>query len=281
MGIIAAEVFKLWRLRAMWVLLAVMVAIEALMIGGMSFWVLVSSADARVTPEDRRAIETATSFPTCLLPTLSFVASLGPLFAMTLAARVAGDEYSHGTARQLVSMGVRRRAYVAAKLAAIALACLALLVGATASASAISLAMGAALGRRTDLGVLAAPFLARVARGAGIAWLSLGCWSALAFFLAILTRSAASATAIGILAFLLEGNLVGFLAARFPLVGRIAPYTMGRNLSLIVALIEGGPGVEAASPYHARWALAVVAAWIGAYAVGAAFAFSRQDLSGD
>lgn len=281
MRILTAELFKLKRLRITWILLAVMAVIEILMIAGMSYWAMTSPDAAKIPPEEREKIAMATSFPASIPSTLSFVATLGPLFAVILAARLGGDEYPWGTAKQLVSMGLDRRKYVAAKLAAVVLAPLVLLAGAVVAGTLISLVVTLVLGRPLALNIVTASFFGEIVRGAGIAWLSLGFYSVLTLLLAIATRSASTATAIGILLFFLEGNLVGFFASKFPLVAKIAPYTMGQNITLIASLIEQGAKAQAPLPHEALRGFVVLAAWLVVFVACSVWVFSRQELGVD
>lgn len=281
MRILTAELFKLKRLRITLVLLAVMAVIEILMIAGMSYWAMTSPDAAKIPPEERKKIAMATSFPASIPSTLSFVATLGPLCAVILAARLGGDEYSWGTAKQLVSMGLDRRKYVIAKLAAVVLASLILLAGAVVAGTIISLVVTLILGRPLALNIVTASFLGEIARGVGIAWLSLGFYSVLTLLLAILTRSATTATATGILLFLLEGNLVGFLASKFPLVARIAPYTIGQNVTSITSLIEQGARAQAPLPPEALRSFVVLAVWLVVFVACSVWVFSRQELGVD
>lgn len=281
MRILTAELFKLKRLRITWILLAVMAVIEILMIAGMSYWAMTSPDAAKIPPEERKKIAMATSFPASIPSTLSFVATLGPLFAVILAARLGGDEYSWGTAKQLVSMGLDRCTYVIAKLAAVILASLVLMAGAVVAGTIISLVVTLALGRPLALNIVTASFLGEIARGAGIAWLSLGFYSVLTLLLAILTRSATTATATGTLLFLLEGNLVGFLASKFPLVAKIAPYTIGQNVTSITSLIEQGARAQAPLPPEVLRSFVVLAVWLVVFVACSVWVFSRQELGVD
>ncbi|MGE5584544.1 MAG: ABC transporter permease subunit [Bacillota bacterium] len=296
---LAGEVFKLRRMRVTWVLMVILIAFEALMIGGMAYWAQSSPDAHKMTAEEREQAVAATSFPASVPSTLSFIASLGPLFAIILAARVAGDEYAWGTAKQQVSMGVDRRRYVASKLAGAAVASLFLLVGAVLAGAAISLVVTMALGRPVEIGMLTPPFLAEVARGAGIAWFTLGLYSVFTVCVATLARSSATATAIGILVLLLEGSVVGSLATRFATVARIAPYTIGYNVNVLLSLIErGGAGQTAAQaaaqqaaqaaqaaqaqaaalPPGTVRAFVVLGVWFAASVACSLWAFSRQEL---
>lgn len=279
MGVLAAELFKLRRLRITWILLAAVVAMEVMMIAAMSYWAQTAPEAEGLSLEEREGIAAATTFPTSIRSTLSFMATIGPLFGIILAARVGGDEYSFGTARQMVSMGLGRGRYVASKLAVVVLGSLLLLAGATAAGGAISLPATIILGRPMGLAVFTPSFVCELVKGAGIACFVLALYSVLAFLLAIVTRSAASATAIGILLFFLEGNLVSFFAGKFPFAARMAPYTLGRNVTLIASLIEPSGQAPAGAMLEAPRAFAVLAVWLGLLALCSLWAFGRQELA--
>lgn len=293
---LAVEVFKLRRMRVTWVLLLIMVAFEALMIAAMAYWVETSPDARKIAAEEREQAVAATSFPGSIPSTLSFIASLGPLFAIILAARLAGDEYAWGTAKQLVSMGMGRQAYVASKLAGATAGCLFLLAGGLLGGAVVSLIVTAALGRAADLDALTLSFLAQVAQGAGIAWFVLVLYSALTVCVAGAARSSATATAICILVFLLEGSLVGSLATRFATVAKIAPYTIGYNVNRLAAVIERGGFSQAAEATQAQGQAAVTSAasaagvagafvvlgvWLAVFVLCSFRIFSRQELGTD
>lgn len=301
---LAAEVFKLRRMRVTWVLLLILLAFEALMIAGMAYWAQRSPDAQKMTAEERAQVIASTSFPGSTPSTLGFIASLGPLFAIILAARLAGDEYAWGTAKQQVSMGVDRRRYIASKLAGAAVASLFLLVGAVLAGAVTSLAVTMALGHPVEIAMLTPPFLVEVARCAGIAWFTLGLYATLTVCVATLTRSSATATAIGILVLLLEGSVVGSLASRFATIARIAPYTIGYNVNALIAFVEHGGDRRAAQAAQAAQAAAravqaaqaqaqaqaaalppgavraflVLGAWLATFVACSFWAFSRQEL---
>ncbi len=290
---LAAEVFKLRRMRVTWVLMLILVAFEALMIAGMAYWAQRSPDAQKMTAEERAQVIASTSFPGSTPSTLGFIASLGPLFAIILASRLACDEYAWGTAKQQVSMGVDRRRYIASKLAGAAVASLFLLVGAVLAGAVTSLAVTMALGRPVEIAMLTSPFLVEVARCAGIAWFTLSLYATLTVCVATLTRSSATATAIGVLVLLLEGNIIGSLALRFATIARIAPYTIGHNVNVLLALVERGSAAQAAQAAHAAQAaqaqaaalptgavraFVVLGAWLAAFVACSFWAFSRQEL---
>ncbi|HHY97528.1 MAG TPA: ABC transporter permease subunit [Firmicutes bacterium] len=276
---LTAELHKLKRLRIAWILMSIMIAMELLMIIGLGYAARNSPEAQNMPAEERQGAIMLTTFPSSIPPTLSFIASFGPLLALILASRLVGDEYALGTARQLVSMGLDRRRYIIIKIEGVIVASLFLLTGSLLAGSIISIIFTLISGRPLALNMLTAAFLGKAIFSIGIAWFTLGFYSIFALFLATLTRSAASAIATGLLVFFLEGNLIGLLASKFSIVGRIAPYTIGQNINQIIALIEQGKGVYGGLTHEAARAFLTLTAWLMAFAVGSMEIFRRQQLS--
>ena len=159
------------------------------------------------------------------------LAVLGCLFVMVLAAMATGNEYSWGTARQVLAMGCGRGTFIAAKIlslmALVAICYLVVMLGTGTSSLVISNAL-------TDTGVSTDP----------VQWFMVGFYFIqtmyamlpyvmLGMFFAILTTSASSGIVISIVYFLIE------VISRQVLAGTLGPDAARMLLSVNVAMWLG------------------------------------------
>ena len=279
---VLAELIKAKHHRFLWILLVVMIFAEVLIIGGMRYWAT-HSPDSGTTPDnEQQQIYASTTFPGVILPTLTFSATFGTIFAAIFASRLGGEDYRFGTAKQMISMGVNRAGYVLRKLAASVFISLIFLIGPVITASAFSCVVSFFSRDPLLTEAITASLTLQAIRGFGIAWLCLGFYSVLAVFLAIATRSSQTATTITILMILLEGNIVNSFAERFSLFSKLAPYSIGRCTILIASLIEEAQDIlEVLSRHDIIKAFATLGVWFALFAVFSVLLFKRQELGID
>ncbi len=277
-----AELLKAKHHRLLWTLLVIMVLVEILIIGGMRYWAT-HSPDSEAGPDDElRQVYSSTSFPGVILPTLTFSATFGTIFAVIFTSRLGGEEYRFGTAKQMMSMGVSRAKYVFDKLLASVLISLVFIVAPVIAASAFTAILSAFSRGPLCAEPITMSLVLQVIRGFGIAWICLGFYSGLAVFLAIVTRSSQTATTIAILMILLEGNIVNSFAERFSFIKKIAPYSMGRCANLAASLIEQSQDImEVLSRQDIINAFITLLVWFTLFTVSAVLIFKGQELGAD
>ncbi|NLA07336.1 MAG: ABC transporter permease subunit [Firmicutes bacterium] len=279
---LSAELVKVKRHKLLWVLLVIMVIVEILIIGGMRYWAT-HSPDSDTNPDDElRQVYNSTSFPGVILPTLTFSATFGTIFAVIFASGFGGEEYRFGTAKQMISMGVKRSEYVFGKLLASVLISSVFIVAPVIAASAFTGAVSAFSGKPLATEPINMSLALQVIRGFGIAWICTGFYSGFAIFLAIATRSSQTATTIAILMILLEGNIVNSFAEKFSFIKKIAPYSMGRCANLAASLIEQAQDImEVLSRQDITNAFITLGVWFALFTVLAVLVFKRQELGTD
>jgi len=276
---LSAELIKVKRHRLLWVLLVIMVLVEVLVIGGMRYWAT-HSPDSGTDPDSElRQVYTSTSFPGVILPTLTFSATFGTIFAVVFASRFVGEEYRFGTAKQMMSMGVKRSRYVFGKLLASVLISLVFIVAPVIAASVFTGVLSAFSKKPLWTEPITVSLASQVIRGFGIAWVCLGFYSGLAIFLAVATRSSQTATTVAILMILLEGNIVNSFAEKFSFIKSIAPYSMGRCASLVASLIEQAEDVIAVlTRQDIISAFITLGVWFALFTVSAMLIVKKQEL---
>ena len=281
-GSFLAEILKLRKRPATWVLLGVTLALE-LLFGYLlpySSWVT-SDQNFQTQGLDPQAVLTGT-LPAELVPT-----SLGgfPVFAGALAlilgALAAGSEYGWGTMQTALTQRPTRLAVYGGKLAALAAAALAVVL-AVFAVNAVTAGLIATLESRP----LDYPSLAALAEGVGSGWLIMAMWCGLGAVLGFAFRGVALPVGLGVVWVLGVENLVSAVAGS--LLTGLAPLRdllPGVNAgSLVWSLAPGGgasgeppPGViDAVSGGRASIALAT---YVLGFAVAGALLVRRRDVT--
>lgn len=274
-GGLRAELLKLWRRPAVWVLGLLWVAM-AVVFGYVIPYVLLA-ADAG--QGGQLAVGTVTD----LLPRRMVENALPgfPLFGgaitLILGGLAAGSEYTWGTLTTMLTQGPRRLTVLTAKLLALGVLSLALTLAAflagVVSSSVIALLEGESLGW---------PSGGRLTLGVGVGTLILALFAVLGALLAIVLRGPAVAIGVGLVYLLaVEPTLAG-LASQSSVVDDIQRLLPGSNAgSLAAAFVteesQSTPGiVEVAGPTEAAL---MVAGYAVACVALAALLTQRRDVT--
>jgi ABC-2 type transport system permease protein len=281
-GSFKAEILKLGKRPATWVLLGVMLALTQLFgyLLPYSSW-LTSDQNFQTQGLDPQAVLAGT-LPGELVPT-----SLGgfPVFAGALAlilgALATGSEYGWGTMQTALTQRPTRLALYGGKLAALAASTLAI-VGITFALNATVAGVIATVESRA----LDYPSAAELARGLGSGWLILGMWCGLGALLGFAFRGVALPVGLGVVWVLAVESLVSavsdsLLTSLRPLRDLLPGVNAG---SLVWSLAPGGgasgeapPGVvDAVSGGRATLALVV---YVAAFAAAGALLIRRRDVT--
>jgi ABC-2 type transport system permease protein len=281
-GSFQAEILKLRKRPATWVLLGVTLALELLFgyVLPYSSW---ATSDQNFQTEglDPRAVLAGT-LPAELVPT-----SLGgfPVFAGALAlilgALATGSEYGWGTMQTALTQRPTRLAVYGGKLAALAAATLAVVLAVFAVNAATAGLIATLESRPLDY-----PSLATLAEGVGSGWLIMGMWCGLGAVLGFAFRGVALPVGLGVVWVLGVENLVSAVADSLltglrPLRDLLPGVNAG---SLVWSLAPGGgssgeppPGViDAVSGGRASIALAT---YVLGFAVAGALLVRRRDVA--
>lgn len=277
MGSFAAELLKLRKRPATWVLVAVSVVALALF-GYVFTYIFVVGAPEDVAP----APEAAEIFREYLLPENFLINVLsngfvgfGSALALVLGALAIGSEYGWETFRSALIQKPGRTALFTGKLLAVAAVLLvftlAMLAAGALSSYAVALLEGASASW---------PPAGEILRAAGAGWLVLATFCSLGILLATLFRGTALAIGLGLVYLLVLENLFLGLAPQNEFVESIGQALPTRNaLDLAASFGELPPGFagpeEAAEP--ARAAL-VLGAYLAGFALLSLLLFRRRDL---
>lgn len=276
-----AELLKLVRWPAMWILVAVLLVLSQV------FGYLIPYVGFRSGGGSGFAAgQTPAQLLADLLPARLVPNTLGgfPLFAGAIAliigALVAASEYGWGTLKTILTQRPTRTAVLAGKLLAIATAILALVVAVFALDSLWSWVIAATEGRPADW-----PSLLELGRGIGAGWLVLGMWSLLGALLGIVFRSTSLAVGLGLVWALAVENLIRGFANLLGFLDAFQRGLPGVNAGSLVASLGsatldqsgGTPGVTAV--VSGTQALLVLCAYVVVLTVAAGVALRRQDVT--
>lgn len=221
----------------------------------------------------------ATLLPERLVPTtLSLFPLFGGAIMLIMGAVVAGGEYRWGTWSTLLTQGPSRAVTVLAKIAAMAVALLGVVVATFATVAVVGAVLAATEGRRLDW-----PGPGSVIAGIGAAWLVSVAAATLGFALAMALRSTGAALAVGLVWLLALENAVNGLSFLLN-VTPVQKVLLGPNAGSLAAALgattqdDGGtPGVVAtAGPLSATLVLATYIVVLAAVSVLLA---SRRDIA--
>jgi ABC-type transport system involved in multi-copper enzyme maturation permease subunit len=277
-----AEILKLRKRPATWVLLAVALALTQLFgyLLPYSSWVT-GDQNQQTQGLDPQAVLAGT-LPGELVPT-----SLGgfPVFAGALAlilgALAAGSEYGWGTMQTALTQRPTRLAVHGGKLLALAACTLAVVLATFALNAATATVIATLESRPLDY-----PPLAELAKGVGSGWLIMAMWCGLGALLGFAFRGVALPVGLGVVWVLGVENLVSAVADSLltslrPLRDLLPGVNAG---SLVWSLAPGGgasgeppPGVvDAVTGGRATIALAV---YLAAFVLLGAFLVRRRDVA--
>ena len=278
----SAELLKLRKRPAIWVLLGVVLGLTQLFgyVLPYSSW-LTSDQNFRTQGLDPQAVLAGT-LPGELVPT-----SLGgfPVFAGALAlilgALATGSEYGWGTLQTALTQRPTRLATYGGKLAALAASTLGIVLATFALNATVASVIATVESRPLDF-----PSLAELAKGVGSGWLILGMWCGLGALLGFAFRGVALPIGLGVVWVLGVENLVSAVADSLltglrPLRDVLPGVIAG---SLVWSLAPGGgssgqapPGVvDAVTGGRATLSLAL---YVAAFAVAAALLVRRRDVA--
>jgi ABC-2 type transport system permease protein len=277
-----AEILKLRKRPATWVLLGVMLGLTQLFgyVLPYSSW-LTSDQNFSTQGLDPQAVLAGT-LPGELVPT-----SLGgfPVFAGALAlilgALATGSEYGWGTMQTALTQRPTRLAVYGGKLAALAASTLAIVLATFALNATVASVIATVESRPLDY-----PSLAELAGGVGSGWLILGMWCGLGALLGFAFRGVALPIGLGVVWVLGVENLVSAVAGSLltglrPLRDVFPGVNAG---SLVWSLAPGGgstgeapPGViDAVTGGRATLSLAL---YVAAFAAAGAWLVRRRDVA--
>ncbi|HZA84638.1 MAG TPA: ABC transporter permease subunit [Actinomycetes bacterium] len=278
-GSFSAEVLKLRKRPAIWVLVGVV-----LLLTQVFGYILPYSSYATGGENNQTQGVDPQQVLAGVLPGELVPSSLGgyPIFAgalaLVLGALVAGSDYGWGTMQTALTQRPTRLALYGGKLLALAAVALTVVLATFAVNAVVASGIAAAESKPLDF-----PSAAALVRGIGSGWLIIGMWSGFGALLGFAFRSVALPIGLGVVWVLGVENLISgvadsLLTALRPLRDLLPGVNAGSLVwSLGPGTGEAAPGVvDAVSGTRATVALAV---YVAIFAAAGAYLLRRRDVT--
>jgi ABC-2 type transport system permease protein len=275
-----AELLKLRKWPAMWILAAVLLVLSQVFGYVIPYVAYRSGGGSGFAAGETPAQLLADLLPGRLVPnTLGGFPLFAGAIALIIGALVAASEYGWGTLKTILAQRPRRRSLLAGKLLSMATAILALVLTLFAVNALWSWVIAATEGMPADW-----PSALDLGRGIGAGWLILGMWSLLGALLGIVFRSTSLAVGLGLVWALAVENLVRGFAGVLGFLDAFQRGLPGVNAGSLVAALGaatldqpgGTPGVTAV--VSGPQAVVVLGAYVVVLTLVAVVALQRQDV---
>jgi ABC-type transport system involved in multi-copper enzyme maturation permease subunit len=279
-GSYRAELLKLRKWPAMWILAAVLLVLSQVFGYVIPYVAYRSGGGSGFAAGETPAQLLADLLPGRLVPnTLGGFPLFAGAIALIIGALVAASEYGWGTLKTILAQRPRRRSLLAGKLLSMATAILALVLTLFAVNALWSWVIAATEGMPADW-----PSVLDLGRGIGAGWLILGMWSLVGALLGIVFRSTSLAVGLGLVWALAVENLVRGFAGVLGFLDAFQRGLPGVNAGSLVAALGaatldqpgGTPGVTAV--VTGPQALVVLSAYVVVLTLVAVVALQRQDV---
>ncbi len=281
--IVNTEHTKIFKRAIFWVEVAVALALVAAMYLVM-FAISRPGANSSMPPEAVAEIEEILTWPSALKGLVGMAAgpSLGGIIMVILAGAVMAQEYTWNTLQLWLSRGVSRSLFLSAKFVALLLPMLILVLAVLVVGGVLTALFTLQIDGTLPLGEIAWPDL--LLQGGKVAYTLLP-YAALAFFLAVLSRSTIVAVGGG-LAYVLAGEgivvqLLALAGGAWAQIGRYIPSGLAQavqesNAGLVIGDADSLDALQVLEPGQAAIGIALYTLLFVGLAI---LIFRRQDYS--
>ena len=279
-GSYRAEMLKLVRRPAMWILGAVFLVLAQVFGYLIPYVAYRSGGGGGFAAGETPAQLLADLLPGRLVPnTLGGFPMFAGAIALIIGGLVAGSEYGWGTLKTMLTQRPRRLSVLGGKLLAIVVTALALVLAVFAVNALWSWVIASVEGRPADW-----PSLLDLSRGLGAGFLIIGMWSLFGALLGILFRNTSLAVGLGLVWALVVENLIRGFAGLLGFLDAFQKGLPGVNAGSLVASLGaatqdqpgGTPGVT--TVVSGTQAVAVLIAYVVVLALIAGLTLQRQDV---
>ena len=276
--LLGVEMLKIRKRMMTWILLAVLVAFMVLYV--VFSYLSVTSSSSNVSPQEHSALKIALQFPLAFTLILSVTQSIGIILLIILAASLIGNEYGWGTVSQVIGRKGRRTLYMDAKVVALIVITLLLVLIGLAIGTLLSIFTTYKLAGGVNWDFFTSSFAGHLIKMFGWTAFTIMIYILLAMFFATLGRSVIAGIGGALGYHFIEAILVGVFNNASGWSHRIPDYLIGRNAqSLLVTGLDRGPfgsSTNIPSGLHATVVLIIY----GMVFLGMIlYIFRRQDLT--
>jgi ABC-2 type transport system permease protein len=279
-GSYRAEILKLVRRPAMWILGAVFLVLAQVFGYLIPYVAYRSGGGGGFAAGETPAQLLADVLPGRLVPnTLGGFPMFAGAIALIIGGLVAGSEYGWGTLKTMLTQRPRRLSVLGGKLLAIVVTALALVLAVFAVNALWSWVIASVEGRPANW-----PSLLDLSRGLGAGFLIIGMWSLFGALLGILFRATSLAVGLGLVWALVVENLIRGFAGLLGFLDAFQKGLPGVNAGSLVASLGaatqgqpgGTPGVT--TVVSGPQAVVVLIAYMVMMALIAGLMLQRQDV---
>ena len=263
-SLLSSEFFRIRKRPMTWWMLIILVGIVG------AFYVIVYLASG-----DRA---TDTSFRPAYIGEngVAVGAQLSSILAIVMGAQLVASEYAWGTIRALVSRASSRLALLTAKMSVLAVFTV-LIVAITIVASLILTYVLTTI--QGDNATIDTDLLRRSAIYLGRSSLAIGVYAAMAFLIAVISRSSAAAIAATLAVSFLEGVVFLLLARASDVFDKVQHWFPGFNANGLLTLNNTGANASPPDGFSEPRAYLVLAVWTIVMLMISAIIFRRRDIT--
>lgn len=280
MGSLLAELLKMRKRPAMWVLTGVLMLMGGVFGYLIPYLVYASGAGEEVTGLAPAVLLNETLPGAIVTNVIAGYPLFGGAIAVIIGALVASSEYGWGTLKTILIQRPRRADVLGGKFLALAAATLGLTLASFVLAALWSWIIATVEGRP-----LAYPGPLELLQGIGSGWLILWMWTLFGVTLGILFRSTSLAIGLGLVWSLVVESLISGFANLLDFLAAVQEWLPGVNAGSLAASlgaasqeqVGGTPGVVAAA--SGPQAVAVLLAYVAGMALLTIVVLRRQDIA--
>lgn len=277
-----AELFKLRKRTALWLIVAVWVVLSLLfgyVFPYLSYRGIAAGPGAAGGESATRAISSALPGDLASTAIAGFPLFAGAL-AMILGVLTVGSEYGWQTVKVMFTQGPRRGAVLAGKVGAVLVVMLGIVILTFILDGAASLLVASMADKTVSW-----PAFGDILRGVGGGWLIVSMWALGGMFLGFLLRGTAIAVGLGLVWALAVENLLRAFASTISVINWLQKFFPGTNAGSLAAALgvpamgaDGGtPGITAA--VSGTQAAIVLACYLVVFVGISAILLNRRDVA--
>jgi ABC-2 type transport system permease protein len=271
--LLGVELFKIRKRMMTWILLAVLVGFTIL---NLIFRYLAVTSFPNA--ERSASLKDALQFPEAFTTVFSVTQFIGIMLLIILAASLFGNEYGWGTVSQVISRQGKRGSYIGAKVVALIITTLFLVLIGLVVGTLLSIFTTSKLAGGLNWDFFTLSFAGSLIKMFGWTAFTIMVYVLLAMLFATLGRSVIAGIGGALGYWFIEMILVGVLDNASGWVHRIPDYLIGHNIVALVATERGG-FFSTSSPPSGLHATIVILIYAVVFLGLIFYLFRRQDLT--
>ena len=276
--LIGVEMLKIRKRMMTWILLAILVAFMVLYM--VFSYISVTSSSTRLSQEVHSALRIALQFPLAFTLVLSVTQSIGIILLIILTASLVGNEYGWGTVSQVIGRNGRRTFYINAKVVALIIITLLLVLIGLAIGTLLSIFTTYKLAGGVNWDFFTLSFAGHLIKMFGWTAFTILIYELLAMFFATWGRSAIAGIGGALGYYFIQAILIGVFNDASGWSHRIPDYLIGHNAqALLVTGLDRGPFSSSTNIPSGLHATVVLVIYGMVFLGMLLYLFRKQDLT--